>query len=84
MIAGHPGQRALRIVAQQWIMAGKLDVFVQERGGGLPLLVLQRQVQGLAEVIDGALHAQGLTVDGDGRPLRFGLLQALLVLPLVE
>ncbi|CAM0118082.1 hypothetical protein SMJ63A_100061 [Stenotrophomonas geniculata] len=83
MVACHPRQRPLRIVAQQGVMPRQFDVLIEERSGGLPLLMLQREVKGLAKIIDGALHAQRLAVDGDGRPLRLGLLQALLVLLLV-
>jgi hypothetical protein len=47
------------------------------------LLVLQREIERLAEVVDSALHAVLLAVEGDGRSLVFGLAQALLVLLLM-
>ncbi|MNT05475.1 hypothetical protein D3C72_1400940 [compost metagenome] len=83
MLSSHPRQRALRVVAQQRIVAGQFDVLRQEGGHGLPLLMLQREIERLAEVVDSALHAVLLAVEGDGRPLVLGLAQALLVLLLM-
>ncbi|MNI33705.1 hypothetical protein D3C73_876650 [compost metagenome] len=83
VLSSHPRQRALRVVAQQRIVAGQFDVLRQEGGHRLPLLMLQREIERLAEVVDSALHAVLLAVEGDGRPLVLGLAQALLVLLLM-